>query len=130
MNPKDIRDAKVSEAVRRRNPHLFGVVNVHPQVRQQKAQRPLDGQSQGLQARPTGVAANRPVVRVSLVHFRNHAIDTHDNMRLGFKNFVDAIAKSLGIDDGLIQWEYAFHLTQGQPGTAVKIDIITTLPAP
>jgi len=129
MNPKDIRDAKVSEAVRRRNPHLFGVVPVRPQVGQQKAQRPLDGQSQGQQTRPTGVATNRPHVRVSLIHFGSRTLDD-DNLVSGFKHYRDAIARSLGIDDGIIKWDYSQHLTEGQPGTAVKIDITTALPSP
>jgi hypothetical protein len=120
MNLKEFDNALPS--FKKRNPHLFSVVPLRPQVGQQKAQRPLDGQSQGQQARAPGVATNRPHVRVSLVHFRCRAVDS-DNWIAGAKPFRDAIAKSLGIDDGLIEWEYAFHLTQGQPGTAVKIDI-------
>jgi hypothetical protein len=129
MNPKDIRDAKVSEAVRRRNPHLFGVVTVCAQVGKHETVPALVEEPPGHKPRARRVAANKPVIRVSLICFRRRLLDD-DNAITGQKAFRDAIAESLGIDDRFIQWEYQQFHTQGQPGTAVKIDITNELPAP
>ncbi len=63
---------------------------------------------------------------VSLVRYAHgRQLDT-DNLVGGFKPLRDAIAASLGIDDGdkRIRWEYGQAETRGAEGTVVKIDVI------
>jgi hypothetical protein len=63
-------------------------------------------------------------VVVSVVCFRRQKLD-HDNLIGGVKYLQDAIAASLGIDDGdeaRISFEYSQHVTTGKTGTLVKIE--------
>jgi hypothetical protein len=63
-------------------------------------------------------------VVVSLVVFLRIALDD-DNLSGGLKWLRDAIARSLGIDDGdrRIKFECAQAITSGREGTVVKIEI-------
>jgi len=62
-------------------------------------------------------------VVVCVVVFRRQRLDD-DNLSGGLKALRDAIAASLGLDDGdaRIRFEYSQHLTTGKPGTLVRIE--------
>lgn len=51
-------------------------------------------------------------------------MDAHENLRIGLKPLVDAIATSLGIDDAdpRVTWEYGQQKTAGEPCVAVVIE--------
>lgn len=68
--------------------------------------------------------SRRASVVVSLIRVGKKSLDSHDNLRAGFKPLVDAIAKSIGIDDGDpgIRWQYGQVETAGEPGTIVRIE--------
>lgn len=123
MKPHDIRSAKVSEAVRKLNPHLFVVGGFQPKIAQQKAGGALVGKSSGRQTGGGCVAGGAPVVRVSLTNFRRRLMDS-DNLIGGYKPLRDGIARSMCLDDAdtVIEWEYAQQLTRGKEGTVVRIE--------
>lgn len=108
----------VSESVRRLNPHLYrtAVAGLRPAV-PQHARHATAPRADGAQAQ-----GPRRVV-VSIVSFRRIRLDD-DNLVGGCKALRDAIAKSLGLDDGdkRIWWEYSQHIGDGQRGTLVKIE--------
>lgn len=61
---------------------------------------------------------------VSVVCFRRQKLDA-DNLVGGVKYLQDAIAASLGIDDGdesRISFEYSQHVTTGKTGTLVRVE--------
>jgi hypothetical protein len=60
--------------------------------------------------------------RVTIVVFRRRLVDD-DNLIGGCKYLRDAVAASLRVDDGKIEWEYHQVKTAGRTGTAVKIEI-------
>ena len=105
-----------SASFKRINPHLFGVAGLPAAI-------PKPG-GRGRVERPHPSQAGRPCrVVVSLVVFRRTALDD-DNLAGGLKWLRDAIARSLGIDDGdrRVRFEYAQLATTGREGTAVKIE--------
>lgn len=114
-----------SDSFKRRNPHLFGMGGVQPEVRQPKAILPLVEKPQGHKPRRKRVAISRPTIRVGLVNFRGKLLDG-DNLITGYKGFRDAIARSLRMDDkdSVIEWEYSQLLTKGEQGTIVRIEKI------
>lgn len=61
---------------------------------------------------------------VEIISFRKRLLDD-DNLSSGCKPLRDAIAKSLGLDDGdpLLRWDYQQVRTTGQTGTLVKISV-------
>ena len=118
----------VSESVRRRNPHLYGLGAV---------QSPVDksGGGNGLSSAPTvqtrkspSLAARvqrKPFVAVFLISYRRRlSPDPSDALPRGFKHLRDAVAESMGMDDNdaAIRWEYGQIQTSGAEGVAVKID--------
>lgn len=66
----------------------------------------------------------RVVIIVTLISLRSRELDT-DNLAGSFKPTRDAIAKSLGIDDGdkRFVWEYRQIETRGECGTIVRISL-------
>lgn len=114
MKISNINELKGSKDFWRRNPGLGvgGVRGAEPQCAGQGAVAGADG------AKKSGA---RGVV-VSLVCFRRRALDD-DNLIGGCKALRDAIAGSLGIDDGdkRIRFEYSQQVTSGPVGTAVRI---------
>lgn len=60
---------------------------------------------------------------ISLVGHRRRKLDD-DNFVGACKHLRDAIAASLGIDDGdpRLRWEYSQHETAGAEGVMVKIE--------
>lgn len=113
LNPNEL-----PEHIRKLNPHLF-VGGVETRFTEQAAARALGGCFKKCKS-------GKAIVAVSLVQYRRRALDSHDNLRSACKPLVDAIAASLGIDDGdnRIRWEYGQIETRGQEGTAVRIEVL------
>jgi hypothetical protein len=104
-----------SEAFRRLNPHLFGVGAVQgakPQPGGRDVAARSDAPKEGSPSR----------VVVCLVGYRRRILDD-DNFVGASKWLRDAIAESLGVDDGdkRLRWEYSQVETRGAEGTAVLI---------
>lgn len=61
--------------------------------------------------------------RVLFTACRRKALDDDNNVG-SLKNLRDAVAKTLGIDDGdkRIQWEYSQVITKGKEGVMVKVE--------
>jgi len=112
-----------SDSFKKLNPHLFGVVQFHPEISEQKKLGTLDGATSRQQASGYRVAGNRPLLRITLVGFRRRILDD-DNFSGGCKGIRDAIARWLGLDDNqkIIEWEYSQVKTNGRQGTAVRIE--------
>src|SRR5579872_4565782 len=81
---------------------------------------PLVGQSKRREKRKGRVA-----VVVTIIACREREIDD-DNLISGCKWLRDAIACSLGLDDGdkRIRWEYGQTESRGQSGMIVKIELL------
>lgn len=62
---------------------------------------------------------------VTIVSFRRRLLDS-DNHIAGCKPARDAIARTLGIDDGSeqVRWCYGQVQTDGEQGTIVKIEML------
>lgn len=105
---------------------MYNLGGFQPKEPEQKVVGPLERESSGRKAGKRGVDRSGPVVRVTLVNFRRRLLDG-DNLAGGFKPLRDAIARWLGLDDSdkIIEWEYGQQLTQGQQGTAVRIERIS-----
>lgn len=104
---------QVSESVRRRNPDLFGLAGLPPAERQQNAVgRPAPADA------PEKAGPCRLVI--CIVQFRKRTLDT-DNLAFAVKALRDAIAASLGVDDGdpRLRWEYGQVETRGRCGVLV-----------
>jgi hypothetical protein len=69
--------------------------------------------------------AAKPVVCVQLISVRKRLADEHDNLRIGFKALIDAIAAWLGLDDadGRVLWE--IRQIQGRKeGTIMVVSLV------
>lgn len=82
MKIDEIQNSPVSEAVRRRNPHLFGSVASSPKPQQAVRHDPLGAAS--------GEEKNGPRFRVRIKSVRRRTLDT-DNLTGGVKYFVDQL---------------------------------------
>lgn len=104
-----------SPAFKLRNPHLFGLGAVVAAEPKQDRRQP-QGDTGGKETRQGRVV-------VSLVALRRRLMDD-DNFIGSCKWLRDAIAATLGIDDGdpRIRFEYAQCRTDGQTGVLVKIE--------
>lgn len=100
--------------MRQANPDLGAVA---PQKHQPQARPALVKDLPGGQSSESGVA-----VSVDVIALRNAYCD-EDNSRAGYKPLQDAIAASLGIDDGAsrIRFNYGQIVTDGAEGTIVRI---------
>ena len=117
----DPRKANVSEAFRRRNPHLFGVGGLgagQPQSHQGPA---LVQDPQAREASGEGVASGS--ARVTFCFFTHRILDD-DNYVGGMKPLRDAIARWIGIDDGdpRLVWKYHQIPTAGRCGVSTTIE--------
>lgn len=110
----DLRKTKAGQLSS--NDHLFGLGAMEEPVAQPDAARALD---RGRPARQTSPGR----VDICLIRCAARLLDD-DNLAGGLKPLRDAIAASLGFDDGdpLIRWHYAQCQTDGQPGVIVKIE--------
>lgn len=112
MNP-EFQNA--SESFKRLNPQLFrGVSPAQPQPDGRRDLAPADAPQKG---------GPRRVV-ICLVGHRRRKLDD-DNFVGACKHLRDAIASSLGMDDGdpRLRWEYSQHETGGAEGVAVTIQV-------
>lgn len=108
----------VSESVKRLNPDLFGLGPGETPKREPRAQPAL---VRHLPRKQAGAA--RVEVVVSLVVCQRTLFDSDNAVSGGCKALRDAIAESLGCDDGdkRVRWEYGQLQTSGEPGVIVKI---------
>jgi hypothetical protein len=111
------RELQCSEAVRKLNPHLF-VGGVEKPLPQPNPARALDSGRKARKTSPQGMV-------ISLVSYRSRLLDS-DNLQGGLKPLRDAIAATLGFDDGhsAVRWEYGQVESRGEQGTAVKIQVL------
>jgi hypothetical protein len=109
---------QVSEATRKRNPHLFGLGPVPPS----EPKRNRWGKSKAADADKT---RSKVGVVVSLIGLRRIPLDD-DNFCGACKYLRDAIAESIGLDDGdsRLRWQYQQCQTSGAEGLIVKIEIV------
>lgn len=100
------------------NPHLYHLDAIPAKVAKPIVAPALDRRDAKLKEGKDGVA-----VRVAIVALRKRLCDKDGNIG-SFKPVQDAIADSLGIDDGdpRISWEYGQQQTNGQEGLIVKIE--------
>lgn len=111
----------VSESTRRRNPHLYPAVGgVAPEQRQQPAVSALE---QIIQKRQKGKGSVE--IYVTLISCRRRELDDDGNVA-ALKPLRDAIAASIGIDDGdgRIKFEYGQCEVHGEQGVIVKVENI------
>ena len=106
----------VSEAVRKRNPHLYGVGALEA-AKPKPAEKTLDGVAKKQDRSRTSLE-----YRVALIARRNRICDDDNNVA-SFKPLRDAIARSLGVDDGdgRIKFEYSQVETNGAEGCIVSV---------
>lgn len=114
-----LSDFNASESLKRLNPHLFGIgskVEVRQQPKPEAALERHVPPKQGGKIR----------LVVSIIGLRRRILDD-DNFTAGNKPLRDAIAATLGIDDGdkRIEFQYGQVKVQGEQVTIVKIDAIT-----
>lgn len=85
---------------------------------------PLDGGRAPRKNCPCGVG-----ICIEIISFRKRLLDD-DNNEGGNKNLRDAVAATLGLDDGdpAIRWDYTQVLTKGATGTLVKVTIYQSQP--
>ena len=108
-------------AFRARNAHLLGGVDT---AKHNEPPRALVGCPPAKPSRKSRVAAGRGVT-VTLVAFVPRRIDP-DNLGAAMKPLQDAIAGTLGVDDGdeRVRWEYGQVETRGTGGVVVKVEAI------
>lgn len=119
MNLEDFKH--VSESVKKRNPHLYGspLGGLETSHAKPAALPALDVRQAAQPSREAGVEYS--VVMVA--HLWRRFDD--DNLVASLKPLRDAIAASIGIDDGdkRIQWHY-YQIIDRYEGVAVKITAI------
>ena len=123
MTREEFNRILAKPAVARANPHLVGALEAD------RAQRPtVQALVPGVQKPACGTSGL--AIRVTLIACRRRLLDAHDSLPFSFKPLVDAIAATLGLDDGSPQlhWEYGQVRTSGEEGVIVKIE--TQFPGP
>ncbi len=113
----------VSEATRKRNPHLYGggLGKVETHKPKPAAVAALVKDSRPAQAGKEGMG-----YRITFVVVRKRSLLDSDNLQGALKPLRDAVAYSLGIDDGdpRIEWEY-HQIKSTQPeGVTVMVTIL------
>jgi len=108
----------VSDAVRKRNPELFGLGAVSSTIPKRSGRRKS-------QAKNADQARSSFRVAVSLIGFRRIPLDD-DNFVGACKHLRDGIAESIGFDDGdkRLRWQYQQIQTYGDEGVMVRIEIL------
>ena len=105
---------------RKLNPHLFGPAGgLDREIPKRTAVQALD------QNKPKRQRGTRCVVEVCLLSLRSSELDD-DNLAAAHKAFRDAIAQTLGVDDGdsRIRFRYLQGITKSKPHTLVIINRI------
>lgn len=120
--PKNL-PTKVSESVRKLNPHLYAgnlVGSMEPKVRKQD-------KVAALASRPprSKTGADRAEYVITLCNHRRVLIDD-DNLIGGLKSLRDSIANRVSVDDGdpRIRWQYHQIESKGREGVVVTIEKI------
>lgn len=110
----------VQERIKRENPGLFGT-GVRPVP---PSQPQPDGRGHAAPAHPPQTGRPCRVV-VSLIGLRKRTLDD-DNFVGACKHLRDAIAASLGLDDGdkRLTWQYQQLQTKGREGVLVQIEVL------
>jgi hypothetical protein len=114
-----IHDIKGSTSFRKLNAGLFDPVRaVSPAVAKPDHKREVARQDQAQ-------AGGKGRVVFSLIALRRRPLDA-DNNAASFKHFQDAIAESLGFDDGdeRVTWQYQQMHTFGKEGVIVHVERI------
>jgi hypothetical protein len=108
-----------SKSFRALNPHIFGGSPVEAPQPKPVAAQTLAGVAPEQQSRK-----KRMVCIVSLIACRRRLLDDDNNVA-SFKPLRDAIAETLGIDDGekCLRWQCAQVLTTGREVTLVKVEL-------
>lgn len=113
----------VSESVRRLNPHLYTNGGVLGGL---ETKKPKPNPSPSLARQPLKFKSGKEGVGVciTLCSHRRRLLDSHDNLRSSTKPLVDAIAKTIGLDDAdpRIKWQYHQLETKGREGVVVTIE--------
>lgn len=109
--------AGASEAVRRLNPHLFGLGAVEAGCAEPTPIRSLE-RVKPKRAKGAGGMA----MRVQLIALRHRLLDP-DAVAYSMKPLTDAVAETLGVDDAdpRVHWEWSQAPTGGPEGVIVKI---------
>lgn len=110
-----------SKAFKAKNPHLFGS-NLGALDRDQRKPSQVSPLDRGHATRQS--RKNRLGICVEITAFRRRLLD-NDNLIAGCKALRDAIAHSLGLDDGdpRIDWQYRQVVTSQEPGTLVRVSL-------
>lgn len=110
---------KPSESFKKRNPHLYGLGRLEADKPKQAPVETLVRATKERKERKDGLG-----IVVSLLTLRRRLLDD-DNSVGALKPLRDAISANLGIDDGdkRIKWQYGQHLTTGQEGVIVRIEV-------
>ena len=110
LNPNDL-----PKHIQALNPHLF-MGGVETRLTKPSLARALDNCNEKCKG-------GKGSVVVSLCAYRRRILDDDNNVA-SCKPLRDAIAASIGIDDGdsRIKWEYGQIETRGQQGVMVKIE--------
>ena len=111
--------ANVSESTRKRNPELYGLGAVSP------AKPKRSGQRQSQAANADKARGSFRVV-VSIVGLRRIPLDDDNFIGSSCKYVRDAIAASLGLDDGdrRLKFQYGQLQTSGDEGLIVRIELM------
>lgn len=111
----------VSESTKRRNPELYGLCPVAAVEREPRAKDALVKVS-----RPQRRRRGRVEVLVTIIVFRARCLDDDNSASGGTKALRDAIAASLGYDDGdsRIRFQYGQCQTAGATGCIVRIETV------
>lgn len=109
-----------SESFKRRNPHIYGPCAVDNPERKHRPKPALDAHSQ---AKHRGKRRLR--ISIEIIRLGRDVLDS-DNLAAGAKPLRDAIARSLGIDDGdeRIRWHYGQCTTDGETETIVRVSVV------
>jgi hypothetical protein len=113
-------DAKLRERIAKADREQ----NIRPVARLPAAKRQCDDVGDATKGDANEGGSPRRVV-ISFVCFRTRTCDD-DNLQFGCKWLRDAIATSLGIDDGdkRLRWQYQQLKTDGPEGVTVTIQIL------
>lgn len=115
---------ELKQRIIRQDPANFSQAGIVGPLQKQKPEShplpALDYSTKGRRRRE-----KRMVIVCTLVSFRHRLLDS-DNLEGSFKGLRDAIARSIGVDDGdrRFRWECRQVETAGQEGTLVTIEVI------
>jgi hypothetical protein len=114
------RNFTPNETCKKLNPKLFSALAAVESPKRKPDPKPALGKDLPAQQKGKGRLA------VCIIGFRKRLLDDDNFTSGGNKAIRDAIAQSIGIDDGdpIFDWQYRQVLTSGQEGTLVKIDIV------